>query len=94
MAERRIVIRNTRVISMDQEIGDIDEADILIVDEKIEAIAPSRGDSSLGDSSFGDFGDAEVIDGRGKVALPGFVDSHRHTWQAPVRGLAADWTLG
>ncbi|MCU1506137.1 MAG: hypothetical protein JWP05_1106 [Microbacteriaceae bacterium] len=94
MAERRIVIRNTRVISMDQEIGDIDEADILIVDEKIEAIAPSRGDSSLGDSSLGDFGDAEEIDGRGKAALPGFVDSHRHTWQAPVRGLAADWTLG
>jgi cytosine/adenosine deaminase-related metal-dependent hydrolase len=26
--------------------------------------------------------------------MPGFVDSHRHTWQAVIRNIAADWTLG
>ena len=26
--------------------------------------------------------------------MPGFVDTHRHTWQAPLRLLASDWTLG
>jgi cytosine/adenosine deaminase-related metal-dependent hydrolase len=25
--------------------------------------------------------------------MPGFVDTHRHTWQAPFRGVCADWTL-
>ena len=27
------------------------------------------------------------------IALPGFVDSHRHTWQSLLRGAAIDWTL-
>ena len=25
--------------------------------------------------------------------LPGFVDTHRHTWQTAMRGICADWTL-
>ena len=25
--------------------------------------------------------------------MPGFVDTHRHTWQSPFRGVCADWTL-
>ena len=25
--------------------------------------------------------------------MPGFVDTHRHTWQTPFRGVCADWTL-
>jgi cytosine/adenosine deaminase-related metal-dependent hydrolase len=28
------------------------------------------------------------------IAMPGFVDTHRHTWQAVIRNIAADWTLG
>jgi cytosine/adenosine deaminase-related metal-dependent hydrolase len=30
--------------------------------------------------------DAEVLDATGTIVLPGFVDSHRHTWQAAIRG--------
>jgi len=29
----------------------------------------------------------------GHVVMPGFVDTHRHTWQTPFRGICADWTL-
>ena len=29
----------------------------------------------------------------GMIALPGFVDSHRHTWQSLLRATAVDWTL-
>ena len=29
----------------------------------------------------------------GHVVMPGFVDTHRHTWQTPFRGVCADWTL-
>ena len=25
--------------------------------------------------------------------MPGFVDTHRHTWQTALRGVCADWTL-
>jgi cytosine/adenosine deaminase-related metal-dependent hydrolase len=25
--------------------------------------------------------------------MPGFVDTHRHTWQTQMRGICADWTL-
>jgi cytosine/adenosine deaminase-related metal-dependent hydrolase len=36
---------------------------------------------------------AEVIDADGLVVSPGFVDGHRHVWQAPLRGIGADMTL-
>ena len=26
-------------------------------------------------------------------SLPGFIDTHRHTWQAPWRNIASDWSL-
>jgi 5-methylthioadenosine/S-adenosylhomocysteine deaminase len=82
MADNRTLITNAYVISGDPEIGDLERADILIVGDTIAAIGPDLS------------ADAERIDARGKAAIPGFVDTHRHTWQAPVRGLAVDWTLG
>src|SRR4030095_3411918 len=48
----------------------------------IAAIAP-RVDAS----------DALVLDARGDAVLPGFVDTHRHTWQTQMRAICADWTL-
>ena len=35
----------------------------------------------------------QVIDARGTLVIPGFVDTHRHTWQTAMRGVCADWTL-
>jgi cytosine/adenosine deaminase-related metal-dependent hydrolase len=32
-----------------------------------------------------DAGDAEIVDVRGRVVMPGFVDTHRHTWQTAFR---------
>ncbi|MFW5418454.1 amidohydrolase family protein [Nocardiopsis sp. CNT-189] len=33
--------------------------------------------------------DTEMIDARGKVVLPGFVDAHTHLWQSAIRGRGA-----
>jgi len=31
-----------------------------------------------------------IIDGRGTIVMPGFVDTHDHLWQSLIRGCAAD----
>jgi 5-methylthioadenosine/S-adenosylhomocysteine deaminase len=68
---------------MDPEIGDLYGGDVLLEDERIAAVAPSI-----------DAGDAEVIDASGCIVIPGFIDSHRHTWETVIRGIAPDVSLG
>jgi len=36
---------------------------------------------------------SNVINGQGMIALPGLTDAHRHVWQAPFKGFAADMML-
>jgi cytosine/adenosine deaminase-related metal-dependent hydrolase len=57
-------------------------ADVLIEDDRIAAVAPGI-----------DASDAEIVDVTGKIVIPGFVDSHRHTWEAAIRGCAPNATL-
>src|SRR5262252_3484497 len=78
----RTLIRHATILSLDPQIGDFRRGDLLIEDDRIAAVAPSLA-----------VDDAEVIDAEGMIALPGFVDSHRHTWQSLLRSTAADWTL-
>ena len=37
--------------------------------------------------------DAEVVDCTGQIVIPGFVDTHRHTWEAAIRNCAPNATL-
>ena len=83
-SSNRYLIRGARVLSQDPAIGDLPSADILIVGGKIEAVAPDLADARA---------DAEVIDGTDRIALPGFVDTHRHSWQSLIRHMSTDWTL-
>ena len=83
MAHERLLIRAGTVLTMDPAIGDLTPGEVLIEDGAIAAVAPRL-----------EAGDAELIDLENSIVLPGFVDTHRHTWQAPVRNVAADWTLG
>jgi 5-methylthioadenosine/S-adenosylhomocysteine deaminase len=78
----RTLIRGGYVLTLDPELGDVPGGDVLIENGKIEAIGPSL-----------DVGDAEVIDATDRIVLPGFVDTHRHTWQTPVRGVLPCCTL-
>lgn len=81
-ARARTIVRGASVLSLDPEIGELSRGDILIEGTRIVAVAPELPDV-----------DAEVIDGAGRIALPGFVDTHRHTWEAPLRGLLPDATV-
>jgi 5-methylthioadenosine/S-adenosylhomocysteine deaminase len=77
----KTLIRGGTVLSMDAEIGDLPVGDVLIEDGKIAAVAPDIS------------ADAEVIDATGDIVIPGFVDTHRHTWEAAIRGCAPNATL-
>lgn len=76
----RILIRGGTVLTMDSSLGDL-TGDVLIEDGKIAAV-DRRIDA-----------DAEVVDATGKIVIPGFIDTHRHTWEAAIRGVAPNATL-
>jgi cytosine/adenosine deaminase-related metal-dependent hydrolase len=78
----KTLVRGGMVVSMDPTVGDLPRGDLLIEDGRIAAVAPSI-----------DRADAEIVDAAGKIVLPGFVDTHRHTWQTAFRGVGADWTF-
>jgi 5-methylthioadenosine/S-adenosylhomocysteine deaminase len=82
MSSQRLLIRNGYVVSMDPEIGDVPYGDVLVEDGKIAEIG--RGLEAS---------EAEEIDATGMIVMPGFVDTHRHTWQTPVRGVLPCCTL-
>jgi 5-methylthioadenosine/S-adenosylhomocysteine deaminase len=72
--KHRILLKGGTIISMDDKVGDLVQGDILIEGKKIAAIAPSL--SAAG---------AQVIDAQDTIIAPGFVDCHRHSWEAPLR---------
>jgi cytosine/adenosine deaminase-related metal-dependent hydrolase len=79
MQTQRKVLKGGWVISMDPKVGDHRSADILVDGEKIVDVAPNL-----------EVADAEQIDASGMIVIPGFVDTHRHTWQTCVRHRYAD----
>jgi 5-methylthioadenosine/S-adenosylhomocysteine deaminase len=81
-SNKRTVIRGATVLTMDPKIGDFQSADILIEDGRILAVRPGI-----------DADGAEQVDAAGMIALPGFVDTHRHVWQTQLRTVATDWSL-
>ncbi len=79
----RILIKNAIVLSQDDAIGELPRADILVEDDKIAQVAPDIAADG-----------AKVIDAEGDIVIPGFVDTHRHTWETSIRTSAPDYTLG
>jgi 5-methylthioadenosine/S-adenosylhomocysteine deaminase len=82
MSAQRLLIRNGFVVSMDPDIGEIPNGDVLVEDGVIVEIGPGLEVSG-----------AEEVDATGMIVMPGFVDTHRHTWQTPVRGVLPCCTL-
>ena len=83
MPSGKTLIRGACVLTMDGELGTIPEGDVLIEGDRVAAVGqgvPADG--------------AEVVDGRDRIVLPGFVDTHRHMWAAMLRGTACYGDLG
>ncbi|MCP5066313.1 MAG: amidohydrolase family protein, partial [bacterium] len=67
---------------LDLAVGDLPLGDVLIENGKIIEVGPNL-----------EAGDALIIDASNTIVLPGFVDTHRHIWQAAMRSITADWSL-
>lgn len=79
---RPVVFRNACVITVDRG-GVIEGGDVLVVDATIAEVgtrvpAPAE---------------ALEIDATGGILMPGMIDTHRHMWQAALRGYGGDWAL-
>jgi 5-methylthioadenosine/S-adenosylhomocysteine deaminase len=79
----RTLIRNATVLTQDDSLGEMAGADILIDGDRIVDVG--RGLDAEG---------ARVIEADGDIVIPGFVDTHRHTWETSIRTSAPDYTLG
>jgi 5-methylthioadenosine/S-adenosylhomocysteine deaminase len=79
----RFLLKGGQVVTLDQANTQHPVADILIDQGRILAIAPVIAPPA----------DAEIVDLSGCIVMPGFVDTHRHSWQTGIRGVAADWSL-
>ena len=77
----KILLKGGTVVSVDPAIGDLKVGDVLIEDDRIAGV------------EAGIEADAEVVDCAGKIVIPGFVDTHRHTWEAAIRNCAPNATL-
>jgi cytosine/adenosine deaminase-related metal-dependent hydrolase len=79
---RRILIRGGAVMSMDPKVGDFAQADVLIEGKKIVAVGRSLH-----------AGGAAEIDARGRIVIPGFIDTHHHQFETALRSFLADGVL-
>lgn len=83
---RRTLIKSAAVITMDDAIGDLSAGDVLVEGSRIVDVRPSI---DLGSGAT----ETDIVDGTGRIVIPGLINAHMHTWQTGLRGYAANWTL-
>lgn len=71
-------IRNARIVTMDDGIGDLPRGDITVIDGKIAQVG--RNLQPVG----------TVIDGTNFIAMPGLVNCMDHFWTVVFKGLVGD----
>jgi 5-methylthioadenosine/S-adenosylhomocysteine deaminase len=84
------LIRNTRVLTFDEARHEYPRADILSIGKKIHAVGP---DLRVSDFMNGSQENLEVIDGAGKLAMPGLINAHLHSPASFLKGALEDFPL-
>jgi cytosine/adenosine deaminase-related metal-dependent hydrolase len=79
---RRYIIRGGSVMSLDPQVGDFAQADVLVEGKKILAVGPNLH-----------AGGAAEIDATGRIVMPGFIDTHHHQFETALRSFLADGIL-
>jgi len=74
------LIRNAYVITMDATLGDLIGGDVHVKDGAIVAAGTGL---QVGQG-------VEVLDGTGRIVLPGLIDTHWHMWNTMLRSMAGD----
>jgi 5-methylthioadenosine/S-adenosylhomocysteine deaminase len=75
---RRVLIKGGVVLTLDRQVGDFAQADVLIEDGKIREVHPNI--SASGDA-------VAVIDAANRIIVPGFIDTHSHSYQGLLRNI-------
>jgi 5-methylthioadenosine/S-adenosylhomocysteine deaminase len=79
----RVLLKGGAVLTLDQDLGDFETADVLIEGRRIAAVGPDL-QAAAG---------IEVVDASSMIVMPGFVDTHRHMWQGALRNILPDGLL-
>lgn len=79
---RRYVIRGGHVLTMDPNVKNLAKGDVLVEGKKIVAVGPNIRASGAGE-----------IDARGKIVMPGFIDTHHHQFETALRSFLANGLL-
>jgi cytosine/adenosine deaminase-related metal-dependent hydrolase len=77
------LIKNGAVVTVDEILGTLPRADVLVRDGRIAGVGPNLAAA-----------DAEVIDASDMIVMPGFVDTHYHMWSTLGRNFTADGGFG
>nr|MBD3622602.1 amidohydrolase family protein [Sunxiuqinia sp.] len=80
---KTILIKNGKVLRLNDQEVTFQEADVLVKNDKIVQIGKHLAPLVV---------DLE-IDASGMLAMPGLVDTHRHLWETALKGVASNWTL-
>lgn len=77
---KRTLIKCGWLISVDPQIGELKNSEILIEDDRIADVGTNLG-----------AGADETVDAGAMIVMPGLVNAHIHTWQAALRTVGAEW---
>ena len=81
---RRILIKGGVVLTLDRQVGDFAQADVLIEDGRIREVRPNI---AVSDDTVA------VVDALNRIVLPGFIDSHHHFYQGILRNILTNGLL-
>jgi 5-methylthioadenosine/S-adenosylhomocysteine deaminase len=73
-----VLLKGGCVLSLDRQVGNLPVADVLIEDGVIADVGQGLRAR-----------DVEVVDATDTIVMPGFVDTHRHTWKTLLRSLGS-----